>query len=60
MKTLLTVLGTAFLAAPAFAHPGMEQSSSFVHDALHMSGGFEPLILVVAIVVGIAIYKKRF
>ena len=60
MKALLTVIGTALFAAPAVAHPGMEQSSSFVHDALHMSGGFEPLILVVAIAVGIAIYKKRF
>lgn len=60
MKVLLSSLAVSFAASPAFAHPGMEQSSSFVHDALHMSGGFEPLILVVAIIVGIAIYKKRF
>ncbi|NKB57556.1 MAG: hypothetical protein GKS00_14615 [Alphaproteobacteria bacterium] len=60
MKALLSVLAAVFAALPAFAHPGMEQGSSFVHDALHMSGGFEQLILVVAIAVGIAIYKKRF
>ncbi len=60
MKKILTAIAVCIFATPAFAHPGMEQSASAVHEALHLSGSFEPLILIVAIAVGIVAYKKRF
>jgi hypothetical protein len=55
---IVTVFAATLFAAPALAHPGMSQGSSFVHDSLHLSGGMEALVLVAAIVAGIVAYRK--
>lgn len=60
MTKILTVIAAGLVSTPALSHPGMEHSNSALHEALHLSGGFEPMILGLAVVGAIIAYKKLF